>query len=131
VILDLEDRWPHAKVAAREAVADYLAGRAPAGSGADQSAGRGGWEAICRRAAPGPDGIVLPKAEGAASVWRLREMMGTQAVPILPIASETPAAVFELGTYGACADALMGLTWGAEDLPRPLAPHPRARRMAA
>jgi citrate lyase subunit beta/citryl-CoA lyase len=38
-------------------------------------------------------------------------------VPVLPIATETPAAVFELGSYGRCGAALAGLTWGAEDLP--------------
>ncbi|GAO38330.1 putative citrate lyase beta subunit [Sphingomonas changbaiensis NBRC 104936] len=61
-----------------------------------------------------PDGLVLPKAEGAESVWRLA---GRAAVPILPIATETPAAVFRLGGYGPVAEHLAGLTWGAEDLP--------------
>jgi citrate lyase subunit beta/citryl-CoA lyase len=37
--------------------------------------------------------------------------------PILPIATETPAAVFELGSYREVAGHLAGLTWGAEDLP--------------
>ena len=37
--------------------------------------------------------------------------------PILPIATETPAALFELGSYREVADRLLGLTWGAEDLP--------------
>ncbi|RZF59056.1 CoA ester lyase [Sphingomonas populi] len=64
-----------------------------------------------------PDGIVLPKAEGAASVDALLALMGEARVGILPIASETPGAVFELGTYRFCRDALLGLTWGAEDLP--------------
>ena len=35
---------------------------------------------------------------------------------ILAIATETPAAIFGLGTYGG-AKRLAGLTWGAEDLP--------------
>lgn len=64
-----------------------------------------------------PDGILLPKAEGAPSVRALLELMGDHRVPILPIATETPAAVFELGTYRECRDAILGLTWGAEDLP--------------
>jgi citrate lyase subunit beta/citryl-CoA lyase len=64
-----------------------------------------------------PDGIVLPKAEGAASVRALIELAGGSIPPILPIASETPAAVFQLSTYGAVAAHLAGLTWGAEDLP--------------
>jgi len=35
----------------------------------------------------------------------------------LPIATETPAAIFQLGTYREVSDRLAGLTWGAEDLP--------------
>ena len=35
---------------------------------------------------------------------------------ILAIATETPAAIFQLGSYGG-AKRLAGLTWGAEDLP--------------
>jgi citrate lyase subunit beta/citryl-CoA lyase len=62
-----------------------------------------------------PDGLLLPKAEGAASVDALAEKAG--ALPILPIATETPSAIFQLGSYAAVADRLLGLTWGAEDLP--------------
>ena len=60
------------------------------------------------------DGLVLPKAEGAASIHALSNWTGA---PILPIATETPAALFELGSYRDVADRLLGLTWGAEDLP--------------
>lgn len=67
-----------------------------------------------------PDGIVLPKAEGAASLDKLFKMMQNAHVPVLPIATETPAAMFELGTYSKHADRLLGLTWGAEDLPAAL-----------
>lgn len=70
-------------------------------------------------AACAPDGIVLPKAEGAASINELVRRMQTLglACPILPIATETPAAIFHLGEYAAVAANLLGLTWGAEDLP--------------
>lgn len=61
-----------------------------------------------------PDGLVLPKAEGAASVRKLADRSG---VPILPIATETPTAVFRLGEYAEVSAELAGLTWGAEDLP--------------
>ena len=61
-----------------------------------------------------PDGLVLPKAEGATTVHALSSWTGA---PILPIATETPAALFELGSYREVADRLLGLTWGAEDLP--------------
>jgi len=66
-----------------------------------------------------PDGIVFPKAEGAASIEALAKRMAARDLfaPILPIATETPAAVFQLGNYGAAAHRLCGLTWGAEDLP--------------
>ena len=66
-----------------------------------------------------PDGVVLPKAEGAESVLELVGRLSTRgggAVPILPIATETAAAVFRLGEYAAVAGSLAGLTWGAEDL---------------
>lgn len=64
-----------------------------------------------------PDGIVLPKAEGAASIRKLLDLCGGACPPILPIATETPAAVFELGSYREAAARLCGLSWGAEDLP--------------
>ena len=67
-----------------------------------------------------PDAIVLPKAEGAASVMDLvgrLEARGLHGVRLLPIATETPAAMFELGSYRHVSEQLIGLTWGAEDLP--------------
>lgn len=66
-----------------------------------------------------PDGIVLPKAEGGASVAELTRRLterGNATSRILAIATETPAAMFQLGTYGGLT-RLAGLTWGAEDLP--------------
>ena len=66
-----------------------------------------------------PDGIVLPKADGGASVAELTRRLterGNATAKILAIATETPAAIFQLGTYGG-AKRLAGLTWGAEDLP--------------
>jgi len=63
------------------------------------------------------DAIMLPKAAGRASVLALVEAVGPDCPPILPIATEIPAAVFTLGEYAAVADRLCGLTWGAEDLP--------------
>jgi citrate lyase subunit beta/citryl-CoA lyase len=66
-----------------------------------------------------PDGIVLPKAEGGASVAELTRRLterGNVTTQILAIATETPAAMFQLGSYGG-SKRLAGLTWGAEDLP--------------
>lgn len=62
-----------------------------------------------------PDGLVLPKAQGAGDIRALARLAG--GIPILPIATETPAALFRLGTYARVAPLLAGLTWGAEDLP--------------
>ena len=65
-----------------------------------------------------PDGIVLPKAEGGGAVTELARALsdrGNVTAMILAIATETPAAMFGLGTY-AGVKRLAGLTWGAEDL---------------
>lgn len=120
VILDLEDSVvPEKKADARLAVADFLAAARsvtvlvrvnPLGSNAlpaDLDALRGAT----------PDALMLPKAEGAASIAALDALLGPSAPPILPIATETPAAIFELGSYRTCAARLAGLSWGAEDLP--------------
>lgn len=118
IILDLEDSVaPSAKPEAREAVAAYLAQPAevirfvrvnPLGSeGLDADL----------VAARGADGVMLPKAEGAKDVAALAERMGEGLVPILPVATETPRAIFALGGYEVVAERLAGLTWGAEDLP--------------
>ena len=63
-----------------------------------------------------PDGIVLPKAEGLVSLHALAAR-GVNHIPILPIATETPTALFRLGDYAGSSLPLAGLTWGAEDLP--------------
>ncbi|MEG3164532.1 CoA ester lyase [Sphingomonas sp. PB2P19] len=119
LILDLEDSVaPGAKVGARAAVAEFLAGprsRAlfvrinPLDSGLAQ-------DDLAAVLTARPDGIVLPKAEGAASLAALDAMLEGD-IRILPIATETPAAVFALGSYGGVTPRLCGLTWGAEDLP--------------
>jgi citrate lyase subunit beta/citryl-CoA lyase len=46
--------------------------------------------------------VVLPKAEGARSIAALAvQLAGTslEGVPVLPIATETPFAMFQLGSY--------------------------------
>ena len=122
LILDLEDSVaPAAKPQARREVAAFLADHGGAnlwvrinplqGDEADRDL-----EAVL---SGHPDGIVLPKAEGGASVDDLARRLtrlGNAAARILPIATETPAAIFQLGSY-AGAKRLAGLTWGAEDLP--------------
>lgn len=61
----------------------------------------------------------MPKAEGADSVRLLAARLATAGIdePILQIATETPAAIFQLGSYAGAGVRLAGLTWGAEDLP--------------
>ncbi len=62
-----------------------------------------------------PDGIVLPKAQGASAISELGKLL-PKTMRILPIATETPSAVFQLSEYASVADRLLGLTWGVEDL---------------
>ena len=72
-----------------------------------------------------PDAIMLPKAEGGASVIHADAKVAVReaqnALPdghikILPIATETAAAMFLAGTFAGSSKRLIGLTWGAEDL---------------
>lgn len=122
LILDLEDAVaPAAKPAARRAVADFLAGNRQAHLWVRINP-LNGPEAphdLAAIAGTHPAGIVLPKAEGGASVDALARRLteiGNATAMILAIATETPAAIFQLGAYGG-ARRLAGLTWGAEDLP--------------
>lgn len=121
LILDLEDSVaPEKKEAGRAAVSEWLAGdRGGVASFVRVNPLDGGMaEADLSAVLPGrPDGIVLPKAEGAASVDVLHSMLRGMTLPILPIATETPAAIFQLGSYMAVREKIAGLTWGAEDLP--------------
>lgn len=120
IILDLEDSVALAnKPAGREAIAAFLREPRTVKVLVRINPLDGGLaEADLDTALPAfPDGIVLPKAEGAASVTALTSLMAGNLVPILPIATETPGAIFELGTYHQCRESLLGLTWGAEDLP--------------
>jgi len=72
-----------------------------------------------------PDGIVQPKTRSPDDVILLGQRIGTYemeheipigSIRILPVATETPAAIFSLGDYVRCDKRLAGLTWGAEDL---------------
>src|SRR5687768_15195709 len=122
LILDLEDAVaPSAKPEARRHVAEFLNANSSAklwvrinpldGEECDKD--------LAAILSSHPDGIVLPKAEGGASVADLTRRLterGNATSRILAIATETPAAMFQLGGYGG-AKRLAGLTWGAEDLP--------------
>jgi citrate lyase subunit beta/citryl-CoA lyase len=122
LILDLEDAVvPGAKADARRVVADFLNANSQARiwvrvNPLDSPENDKDLAAIL---SAHPDGLVLPKAEGGASVAELARRLterGNATASILAIATETPAAMFGLGSYGG-ARRLAGLTWGAEDLP--------------
>lgn len=133
LILDLEDSvLPQHKMRARGLAAEYLRARSKAGrrpelwiriNALDSALALADLSAVVAAA---PDGIVLPKAEGPADVARLSfylDALEAQAgidpgsTRVLPVASETAAAPFNLGGYSAVGlPRLAGLTWGAEDL---------------
>ena len=126
IILDLEDSVsPANKDAARHAIAEYLSGTREVVTLVRVNPLDGHMTAADVAAVIGarPDAIMLPKAEGAPSIQQLDTIMRSETAEdaslpaILPIATETPAAIFTLGGYREVKDRLLGLTWGAEDLP--------------
>ena len=126
IILDLEDSVSLAnKDAARHAIADYLAGAREVVTLVRVNPLDGHMTAadVAAIIAARPDAIMLPKAEGAPSIAQLDLILRSEGAadaslpPILPIATETAAAIFTLGSYRETKDRLLGLTWGAEDLP--------------
>ena len=125
LILDLEDAVAAAaKPEARRAVSAFLAANpsAPCWVRINPLDGGEAERDLAAVLPAHPHGIVLPKAEGGASVNELARRLaadGNATAQILAIATETPAAMFQLGTYGG-AKRLAALTWGAEDLPAAL-----------
>jgi citrate lyase subunit beta/citryl-CoA lyase len=124
LILDLEDSVALTRKAdARSAVAEFLnrtRGALPRfvriNSLNTEFADQDLEAVMCER----PDALVLPKAEGAASIRDLDKRLarlGDVFPLVLPIATETPKGVFRLAEYAEVSDRLAGLTWGAEDLP--------------
>lgn len=72
-----------------------------------------------------PDAIMLPKAEGGASIVHLDAKLAAReavhglpdgSIRIVALATETAKALFLAGTYVGASTRLVGLTWGAEDL---------------
>ncbi|MES2987362.1 MAG: CoA ester lyase [Pseudomonadota bacterium] len=130
LILDLEDAVaPSMKEAARAHVAGLLAHTAPRDwqffvriNPFDTGLTLADLAAVVR---PGLAGIMLPKSNGADDLNRLAHYldafeqsagMPIGAVKIVVVATETPAAMFALGSYAPAHSRLAGLTWGAEDL---------------
>jgi len=131
LVLDLEDSVPADRIAAARAmVREYLGShRARARPQlwvrinplstdkalADLAAITGG----------APDGILLPKTCSAddivvaghyLSALEVREGLAPGGIRIFAVATETPAALFTMGSFAGCSPRLAGLTWGAEDL---------------
>ena len=72
-----------------------------------------------------PKGIILPKTNSADDLVQVSHFLdvleaehglSAGSIGILPVATETAAAVFGLGSYSRTTPRLRGLTWGAEDL---------------
>lgn len=133
LILDLEDSVAvERKAEARRITRDFLAGRS-----GDRSAGPRLFVRVNALASgmilddlaaivgARPDGIVLPKAAGGDDMRTLdhylaaleaRESLAVGAIAILPIASETAAALFAFPSYAGSSARLCGIMWGCEDL---------------
>src|SRR5262249_56658382 len=72
-----------------------------------------------------PDAVMLPKAEGGASLVHLDAKLAAREalhdlpdghIRILALTTETAKALFLAGTYAGASARLIGLTCGAEDL---------------
>lgn len=131
LVLDLEDSVPAPRIEiARTMVREYLQ------SHRDRSRTRL-WVRInplsTEKAMPdiaaivagAPDGIMLPKVTSAAdlallnnylTILEVREGVERGSIRILPVATETAPALFNLGGFANVTPRLWGMTWGAEDL---------------
>ena len=132
MIIDLEDSVaPDNKARARESALAFLKEASADRPGpiwlcAVNSLGSGLTDADLDAIAPGrPDAIMLPKAEGGASVVHADAKLAVREaanglpdghIKIIPIATETAASLFVAGTYAGSSARLSALTWGAEDL---------------
>ena len=130
LILDLEDAVaPALKDEARAKVAGWLdrAGEVPAAlfvrvNPLESGLTEADLRAVVRH---GLAGILVPKANGAHDIATIAAMidpletacgMAVGTVRIAVVSTETPHAMFALGSYTPPHPRLVGLTWGAEDL---------------
>jgi citrate lyase subunit beta/citryl-CoA lyase len=72
-----------------------------------------------------PDGIMLPKSAGGVDAIALGAKLAAReainglddgAIKTIPIATETAASIFNMGSYRGASARMEALTWGAEDL---------------
>jgi citrate lyase subunit beta/citryl-CoA lyase len=133
LILDLEDAVsPANKPLARKLVPEFIAQRPRAARKSqlwvrinplDSGLALADLAAVV---ASGPDGLMLPKANGPADVLQLSHYLdaleahsgvAAQSIKVLPVATETAISPFRLGDYATAGlTRLLGITWGAEDL---------------
>lgn len=130
LILDLEDAVaPSRKEAARAHVAELIDPRARRDwaffvrvNALDTGLTREDMAAVVK---PGLDALLIPKSDGAADIARIaddldalevRSGMKPGSVKLGVVCTETPKAMFNLGSYAPAHPRLVALTWGAEDL---------------
>jgi len=132
IILDLEDSIaPERKEAARAGAASFLAQTLSAPARPHLIVRVNGLttgliDADLDAVMPAhPDAIMLPKAEGGASVAHADAKLTARealygiaegSIRIVAIGTETAPALFLAGTYRGASPRLAALTWGAEDL---------------
>lgn len=139
LILDLEDAVaPSQKAAARDHVVSLLDQQQPRDfaffvrvNALDTGLTLDDMAAVVR---PGLDGLLIPKADGAADIVRIayyldaleiRAGMTLGSVKLAVVCTETPKAMFNLGSYAPAHPRLVALTWGAEDLSAVIGGNPR------
>src|SRR6202162_4993064 len=132
LIVDLEDSIAHdSKARARDSAAAFLKGAMAAATrpyilvrvnGLQTGLTDADLDAVVPAK---PDAIMLPKAEGGASVVHADAKLAVREaisglpdghIKILALATETAASLFVTGTFAGSSARLTGLTWGAEDL---------------
>jgi citrate lyase subunit beta/citryl-CoA lyase len=130
LILDLEDAVaPASKTKARGLVADYLKSlkeRKTRFYVRVNALSTGLADADLDAVVPAkPDGIMLPKCGGGAEAIALGAKLAAReainglpdgAIKTIPIATETTASLFHMGSYAGASARMEALTWGAEDL---------------
>jgi citrate lyase subunit beta/citryl-CoA lyase len=131
LILDLEDSVAEArKVGARRTAVDFIAAQSSRLTARlfvrinplDTALAMGDLAAVV---VPGLAGIMLPKTSSAADIVRLghgldaleaRAGIEAGTVKIVPVATETAAAMLNMQSFAGPVPRLAGITWGAEDL---------------
>ena len=131
LVLDLEDSVPADRIAiARAMVREYLAAHRERSQQelwvrCNPLSTEKALPDLAAIASGPPDGILLPKTTSAGDVVTLdhflsaleaREGVTQGSIRIMAVATETPIALFTLGTFAGCSPRLAGMTWGAEDL---------------